>query len=108
MKSFLNGGLQLSVLDGWWAEAFDGSNGWAIETPMDVGPVEQDSRDAARLFDLLENEVVPLFYQREVAGGVPTAWVQMIKRSLKTNGPRFNARRMVNEYLPRFALTPNG
>jgi starch phosphorylase len=98
MKSALNGGLQLSVLDGWWAEAYDGANGWAIDTPPDVGPAEQDARDAARLFALLENEVVPLFYDREVAEGVPLGWVNKIKYAMKSIGPRFNAQRMVNEY----------
>lgn len=99
MKSALNGGLQLSVLDGWWAEAYDGANGWAIDTPAGVGAAEQDAHDAAMLFDLLETQVIPLFYERDVAGGVPSAWVRKIKHSLKTIGPRFNARRMVNEYL---------
>ncbi len=99
MKSALNGGLQLSVLDGWWIEGYDGENGWAIDTPADVGPAEQDAHDAGRLFDLLESEVVPLFYKRDVPGGVPVGWVRKIKRSLKTIGPRFNARRMVDEYL---------
>jgi starch phosphorylase len=98
MKSALNGGLQLSVLDGWWAEAYDGANGWAIDTPPDVGPTEQDARDAARLFALLENEVVPLFYDREVAEGVPLGWVHKIKYAMRSIGPRFNAQRMVNEY----------
>lgn len=98
MKSALNGGLQLSVVDGWWAEAFDGANGWAIDTPADVGPGEQDARDSARLFDLLEAEVLPLFYDREHPDDVPVGWVRRIKHSMKTIGPRFNARRMVNEY----------
>jgi starch phosphorylase len=99
MKSALNGGLQLSVLDGWWAEAYDGANGWAIDTPAGAGPAEQDAHDAARLFDLLETEVLPLFYQRDAPGGVPVGWVRKIKHSFKTIGPRFNARRMVNDYL---------
>jgi starch phosphorylase len=99
MKSALNGGLQLSVLDGWWAEAYDGANGWAIDTPVGVGPADQDAHDAARLFELLETEVLPLFYRRDAPGGVPTGWVRMIRHSLGTIGPRFNARRMVNDYL---------
>jgi starch phosphorylase len=103
MKSALNGGLQLSVLDGWWAEAYDGQNGWGIDTPPNVGPEEQDAHDAARLFDLLEAEVVPLFYRQDA--GVPVDWIRKVKQSLKTIGPRFNAQRMINEYVSAFSLT---
>jgi len=100
MKSCVNGGLQLSVLDGWWAEAWDGSNGWAINGDSDVDAQAQDRRDATALFDLLEQEVVPLFHQRD-ADGVPQGWVAMMRRSLMSNGPRFSAARMVNEYARR-------
>jgi starch phosphorylase len=97
MKSCLGGGLQLSVLDGWWAEAFDGSNGWAINGDVDDNHEAQDQRDARALFDLLEQEVVPMFHERD-AQGVPPRWVAMMRRSLLTNGPRFSATRMVREY----------
>ena len=97
MKSCLGGGLQLSVLDGWWAEAFDGSNGWAINGDVDDDALGQDQRDARTLFDLLEHEVVPLFHERD-AQGVPQRWVAMMRRSLLTCGPRFSATRMVREY----------
>jgi starch phosphorylase len=100
MKSVLNGGLQLSVLDGWWAEAYDGTNGWAIPAAEGLDPAEQDARDAAAYYDLLEYEVIPLFYDRD-ASGIPRGWVQRIKASMRTNGPRFNAARMVGEYLAR-------
>ena len=73
MKSVLGGGLQLSVLDGWWAEAFDGSNGWAIDGSVDPDPQAQDWRDASSLFDLLERQVVPMFHDRDGAG-VPQRW----------------------------------
>ncbi len=98
MKAALNGGLNLSVLDGWWAEAYDGSNGWAIQTPEGVDPSEQDHHDANALFDILEREVVPMFYDRDESG-VPRGWVGKIKASLRTNGPRFNASRMLNDYV---------
>jgi starch phosphorylase len=98
MKSCLGGGLQLSVLDGWWAEAFDGSNGWAIDGTVDPDAQAQDWRDANALFDLLEQQVVPLFHERG-ADGVPQRWVDMMRRSLQTNGPRFCATRMVLEYV---------
>ena len=98
MKSVLNGGLNLSVLDGWWAEAYDGANGWAIPGDTVYDPGVQDTRDAATLYDLLEHEVAPLFYTRD-SDGVPREWVRRIKRSLLTNGPRFSAMRMVHDYI---------
>jgi len=100
MKSCLGGGLQLSVLDGWWAEAYDGSNGWAINGNVDDDHQAQDHRDARTLFDLLEQEVIPMFHERDV-DGVPQRWVAMMRRSLQTNGPRFSASRMVREYADR-------
>jgi starch phosphorylase len=100
MKSALGGGLQLSVLDGWWAEAYDGSNGWAIDGHVDADHPAQDWRDANTLFDLLEQQVVPMFDERD-ADGIPQRWVAMIRRSLMTNGPRFSATRMLREYADR-------
>jgi starch phosphorylase len=100
MKSCLGGGLQLSVLDGWWAEAWDGTNGWAIDGEVAADQPAQDYRDAGAMFDLLEREVVPMFNERD-ADGVPQRWVAMIRRSLETNGPRFSATRMVREYADR-------
>jgi len=100
IKSSLNGGLQLSVLDGWWAEAWDGTNGWAINGDVDQDHQAQDYRDAHTLFDLMEHEVVPLFHERD-GDGVPQRWVAMVRRSLQTNGPRFCATRMVREYAER-------
>ena len=97
MKACLNGGLHLSVLDGWWAEAYDGTNGWAIDGTEDADEAGQDRRDGATLFDLLEQEVVPAFYDRD-ADGVPHRWVERIRRSLLTNGPAFSADRMVRQY----------
>jgi starch phosphorylase len=100
MKSCLGGGLQLSVLDGWWSEAFDGSNGWAINGDVDPDHDAQDQRDARDMFNLLEHEVVPMFHDRD-ADGIPQRWVAMMRRSLMTNGPRFSATRMVVEYASR-------
>ena len=98
MKAALNGGLNLSVLDGWWAEGFDGANGWSIGdgTRWD-DEAAQDDRDAAELFDKIERELLPTFHDRE--GGVPQAWVARVKRSLMTIGPAFGADRMVRDYL---------
>jgi glycogen phosphorylase len=97
MKSALNGGLQLSVADGWWLEGFDGRNGWSIPGELTDDPQQQDALDSEALYSLLEREIVPRFADRG-PDGVPHAWVGMIKRSLKTLGPRFSATRMVEQY----------
>jgi len=98
MKSCLGGGLQLSVLDGWWAEAWDGTNGWAISGEIDGDTQAQDQRHAHAMFDLLEHEIVPMFHERD-ASGVPQRWVAMMRRSLQTHGPRFSATRMLRDYV---------
>ena len=100
MKSCLGGGLQLSVLDGWWAEAYDGENGWAIDGDIDGDQAAQDHRHSSALFDLLEHEVLPMFHDRD-AHGVPERWVKMIRRSLMTNGPLFSATRMMRDYIDK-------
>jgi glycogen phosphorylase len=98
MKSMFNGGLQLSVLDGWWAEAYDGTNGWALEGDVDDDHRAQDERDALTLHRILDEQVVPAFYERD-RDGVPEAWVAMMRASLRTLAPRFGAARMLAEYL---------
>ncbi len=98
MKSAFNGGLQLSVLDGWWAEAYDGDNGWAISGEVDDDHYAQDERDALALHQLLEAEVLPAFYERDQAG-LPTRWVALMRNSLRTLGPVFCASRMLAEYV---------
>jgi glycogen phosphorylase len=98
MKSAVNGGLQLSVLDGWWAEAYDGTNGWALPGEVDDDHDAQDTRDAGELLRLLYDEVVPAFYDRD-ADGLPRAWLARVKASLRTNGPEFSATRMVRDYV---------
>ncbi|MCB1017814.1 MAG: hypothetical protein KDB10_22205, partial [Acidimicrobiales bacterium] len=105
MKAALNGGLNLSVLDGWWAEGYDGTNGWAIDGDTDPDHEAQDQRHAAALYDLLEEQVLPLFSDRD-ADGLPVRWLAMVRQSLKTNGPRFSATRMVREYAHR--IYPSG
>jgi starch phosphorylase len=98
MKSAFNGGLQFSVLDGWWAEAYDGSNGWALpgEVMDDAGA--QDERDTHLLHELLDGEILPAFYDRD-HDGLPQAWLSRIRASLTTLGPRFCAARMLREYV---------
>jgi starch phosphorylase len=97
-KVVLNGGLNLSVLDGWWAEAYDGLNGFAIgkgrtHSNMDV----HDSRDGEDLYCVLRDELIPLFYQRD-RDGLPRGWIKRMKRTIRTLGWRFNADRMVMDY----------
>jgi starch phosphorylase len=98
MKAALNGVLNLSVLDGWWAEMYDGTNGWAIEGDVNTEADEQDWAHAHALYDLLEHEVVPAFYDRDERG-VPQRWVAMVKRSLQTLGPQVAALRMLRTYV---------
>jgi starch phosphorylase len=97
MKAALNGGLNLSVLDGWWAEAYDGEVGWAIKSP-EGDPQAQDEHDATALFDLLEREVIPLFYDRS-PDGIPHRWLARVKTSMRRLIPRFSAERMLRDYL---------
>ena len=100
MKASFNGALQLSVLDGWWAEGFDGGNGWGIPGDEDPDPAVMDARDAAAFYEYLEREVIPEFYERDEAG-VPHRWCERMKASLMTNAPRFSATRMLDEYADR-------
>ena len=97
MKVALNGGLNLSVLDGWWCEAFDGDVGWAIDSQGD-DPNAQDEHDATVLFDLLEREVVPSFYDRD-GSGLPRGWLARVKTSMQRLVPGFSAQRMLRDYL---------
>jgi starch phosphorylase len=97
MKVVMNGGLNLSVLDGWWIEAYDGECGWAIESREGQDPSLQDDRDADALFELLEKDVIPLFYDRDAAG-LPRRWLARVKRSMARLVPRFNSERMLRQY----------
>jgi glycogen phosphorylase len=100
MKAVINGGLNLSTLDGWWAEAYDGTNGWALSGEVDPDSSAQDARDAAALFGLLEQDVLPAFYDRD-ADGLPRAWLARIRASMRTLAPAFCAGRMLDDYLQR-------
>jgi starch phosphorylase len=100
IKSAQNGGLQLSVLDGWWPEAFDGSNGWGIAGEVDNDHGAQDWRHAHELYRLLQEEVVPAFYERD-GEGLSRTWLEMVRNSLRTIGPEFGARRMLRDYAER-------
>ncbi|MEE2032880.1 alpha-glucan family phosphorylase [Rhodococcus chondri] len=97
MKSALNGGLNLSIRDGWWDEMFDGENGWAIPTADGVDDTRRDDLEAAALYELLERSVLPRFYDRDSAG-VPIRWIEMVRHTLEKLGPQVLASRMVRDY----------
>jgi starch phosphorylase len=104
MKAALNGALNFSVLDGWWREAFNGSNGWAIGEDIDPGTEVQDETDAESLYDTLENKIIPLYYTERGGEDIPHKWVAMIKESLRTVTPQFSTRRMLKEYMERLYM----
>ncbi|PYJ04537.1 MAG: alpha-glucan phosphorylase [Verrucomicrobia bacterium] len=98
MKSAPNGGINLSVLDGWWREGYNCSNGWAIGAEIDNGTTEfQNEVDASSLYQLLENQIVPLYYAKP-DGKLPLAWLQLMRESIRSVTPVFNTQRMVKEY----------
>jgi starch phosphorylase len=104
MKAVLNGVLHLSIPDGWWHEAYSDNNGWAIgDDTIKPDHEEEDKEDAQALFDLLENKVIPLYYNRDRAG-IPGGWVAMVKKSISTIVPVFSARRMLKEYCEKMYL----
>ena len=100
MKAMFNGCLHLSVLDGWWFEAYNGRNGWGFEGDTDPDLSLADQRDAAAFYDLIENQVIPLFYERD-AEGIPQGWCEMIKEALVSCGPTFTSARMLDDYVTR-------
>lgn len=104
MKSALNGGLNLSIRDGWWDEWYDGENGWEIPTADGVDDeARRDDLEAAALYDLLEHAVTPKFYERD-EHGVPTRWVEMVRHTLQVLGPKVLASRMVRDYTEKYYL----
>src|SRR5574340_199100 len=104
MKAGMNGVLNLSVLDGWWGEGYDGRNGWAIKPASDAVDEGRRSQEEARtLYELLQDSVIPLYYAWGPMGYSP-GWVQMAKHSIASLLPRFNSTRMLSEYLTRFYL----
>ena len=103
-----NGGLNLSIPDGWWAEAYDGSNGFAIGCGLEhADAARQDAIDRSALYDVLENEVVPMFYDRNNKG-IPHRWIARQKNAMRSLPWRFSARRMVRDYTMRCYLPASG
>jgi len=105
MKAALNGVLNLSILDGWWAEAYSPAVGFAIagEAPAGATEEEQDEADADALFAVLEEHVIPAFYEHDAAG-MPPRWIALMRESIAELGPRFGTARMVAEYVERLYL----
>ena len=107
-KCILNGVLNCSILDGWWAEGYDGGNGFAIGNgEIHANPEIQDEQDARFLFEVLEKEVVPLYYERNDLG-VPNGWMARVKRAMRTLAWRYNADRMVMDYVKECYLPAAG
>lgn len=106
MKSPVNGGINVSILDGWWCEGYNGENGWTIGTadpPAD--PDAQDREDAASLYQVLEDEIVPMYFDRDGAGP-PLRWIERMKTSIASVVPQFSAQRMVRDYVLEAYVTP--
>lgn len=94
MKASLNGVPQLSILDGWWIEGYNGKNGWAFEG-------KGNDEDAEAICNLLEKEIIPLFYKVDEFG-IPNDWMKVMKEAIRSTGALFSARRMVKEYALKF------
>jgi len=100
MKAALNGTLNFSILDGWWREGYNGSNGWAIGDEADCAdPNQQDAKDAASLYDVLEHQIIPLYYQNRAMGDASPEWIAKVKENMRTLAWQFSTRRMLKEYL---------
>ncbi len=108
MKAALNGGLNLSIRDGWWDEWFDGQNGWAIPTADGVADADRrDEVEARAIYELLGTQVIPRFYETD-RDGIPTRWVEMVRHTLRETGPRVLATRMVRDYVQRLYVPAAG
>ena len=99
-KAALNGVINCSVLDGWWAEGYNGENGWAIDSDTSLPFDEMNRKDSLTLYELIEREIAPLFYERD-ALDLPTGWIQWMKKSIRSLAPKYNTQRMVFEYLDK-------
>jgi glycogen phosphorylase len=100
MKASINGVPHFSIGDGWWAEGYNGANGWLIDGGGSGDEGAVDDADASAMYKLLEEEIVPAFYDRG-PDGVPHRWIRVVKEAVRTVAPRFSTRRMVKEYVER-------
>jgi starch phosphorylase len=99
MKAAINGVIQLSIMDGWWVEGYNGKNGWALDHQEVDG--NRDQADAAEIYRILEEEIIPLYYNVS-EDGIPNDWVRVMKEAIKGAAAQFSARRMVKEYVQKF------
>jgi len=100
MKSAMNGGLNFSILDGWWHEGYNGKNGWSIGSEKQYDSTEkQDAEDALSLYEILEERIVPLYYSNRSDANIPTGWMMKVKNAIRTLSPQFCTRRMVSDYV---------
>jgi glycogen phosphorylase len=102
MKAALNGVPQISTLDGWWAEGYDGTNGWAI--PQAAADADSDASDAEHFYSLLEEQVIPLYYTRDERG-IPLGWLNKMRNAIRVAGAQFSARRMVRDYVENYYIS---
>ena len=102
MKAAVNGVLNFSIADGWWIEGYNGKNGWIFGKSHTNN--DRNWEDASEMYSLLENEIVPLYYDTDL-DGIPHKWVAMMKESIKSNAPRFSSRRMVKEYMHKYYIS---
>ncbi len=104
MKAALNGAVNFSVLDGWWREGYNGKNGWSIGTEKEyTDPNQQDEDDSRSIYETLEKEIVPLFYER-ASDKIPVEWLKVVKESMRTLIPQFSLRRMLKEYVTDYYM----
>ncbi len=104
MKAAVNGVLNFSILDGWWCEGYDGNNGWAIGMGEEYGSFQnQDEVESKMIYDIFEDEIIPLFYDRG-HGGMPRGWIKKMKDSMRSICPVFNTNRMIEEYMRKFYI----
>jgi starch phosphorylase len=104
-KASLNGVLNFSVQDGWWREGYNGDNGWSIGDESEyASEAEQDRVDRESLYDVLENEIIPLYYKKRTSDGLPGDWLAKVKENMRTLIPTFSMRRMVKEYTERLYM----
>jgi len=109
MKAAANGAINCSILDGWWDEGWNGTNGWAIGgRTSDANEAHQDYLDAQDLYRLLEEEIVPGYYERDPASGLPLGWIELMRNSITSTIYRFSAARMVRDYTEQLYLPAAG
>ena len=107
MKAAINGVPNLSVLDGWWCEGYNGKNGWAISASEGDDPDSEDDRDSTEIYRLLEDEIIPLYFTRDLED-IPGGWIAVIKESMRSVIPNFSSERMMKQYIEELYIPAMG